>query len=70
MSAGLSYVATPVQSGQADGETLAAWLSTNEHQSLDILKLTLRDYGYDRSRIMAAFIIYVDKDHNQFGPRS
>lgn len=55
-----AYIPTPVQSGQAGPDVLAAWMLSNEHQSLDLLKYTLKEYGYSKARIMAAFIIYVD----------
>jgi hypothetical protein len=58
---GTAYVPTPVQSGEAGADVLAAWLLDNEHQALDLLKITLLEYGYSKARIMAAYIIYVDK---------
>lgn len=61
MSSVGSYLPTPVQSGLADVGQLAAWLENNEHQSLDLLMYTLKDYGYSKERVMAAFIMYVDK---------
>lgn len=61
MSSVGSYLPTPVQSGLADPEQIAAWLELNEHQSLDLLMYTLKDYGYSKARVMAAYIIYVDK---------
>lgn len=56
-----TYIPTPVQSGLADVDQLAAWLENNEHQSMDLLMLTLKDYGYAKERVQAAFIVYVDK---------